>query len=394
MTRNLPFTPADILIPHVDHHRFATIACDQFTSQPEYWEKVEQIVGDAPSALRITLPEVYLTDDNSQRIAEINATMHRYLDDGLFDLYPDAMIYVERTLPGGHIRRGIVGAIDLLSYDFHPEKKALIRATEGTVLERIPPRVQIRRNAPLELPHVMLLIDDPDCTVIEPLCRRNDPILYRFPLMLGGGSLRGMLLAKEAQERVLSALARLRDRSGEDPFLFAVGDGNHSLATAKACYEENPTEANRYALVEIVNIHESALCFEPIYRVVSHADPEELTRAFLAHFSGSGAHAITLLSSGIDVTACTDGLAVGALQAFLDAYLAAHPACSIDYIHGEEALRAIAARPGNVGFLFDGMEKSELFPYVREHGVLPRKTFSMGEAESKRYYMECRRIGE
>lgn len=393
MTRPFPFTSADLLIPRTDLHRFSVIACDQFTSQPTYWEKAAQIVGDAPSALHITLPEIYLSDDNSARIHTINETMHRYLDEGLFELYRDAMVYVERTLPDGKIRRGIVGAIDLLSYDFRPEQKALIRATEGTVLERIPPRVRIRENAPLELPHVMLLIDDPHGTVIEPLSGRNDPILYRFPLMLGGGYLRGMLMAKEAQNRVLAALARLLEGTREDPFLFAVGDGNHSLAAAKACYEKNPTEQNRYALVEIVNIHDSALCFEPIYRVISHVDPEDLRTAFLTHFDRSGTHPITLLSHKMEATAYTDQFTVGALQEFLDAYLTSHPACSIDYIHGEKALRFLAGRPGNVGFLFDGMEKSELFPYVREYGVLPRKTFSMGEAESKRYYLECHRIG-
>ncbi len=392
MIRALPFTSANILIPKCDHTRWATIACDQFTSQPEYWKETERIVGDAPSALHISLPEIYLTEDNSSRIARINQTMRTYLAQGLFDCYENAMVYVERTLSNGCIRRGIVGAIDLEAYDFHPGNHALIRATEGTVLDRIPPRVQIRRDAPLEMPHIMLLIDDPNHTVIEPLSGRNDQILYHFPLMQGGGKLRGMLLSNTAQEQVRFALG---DLMGNDPvpMLFAVGDGNHSLATAKACYEENKTPENRYALVEIVNIHDEALIFEPIYRILSHVDVEDLSKTFKSAF-GSGSRPITMLAQNETYTGYTDTLEVGALQSFLDTYLAAHPSVSIDYIHGEHVLRKLAEKPDTVGFLFDGMKKSELFPYIRQTGILPRKTFSMGDAESKRYYMECRKIND
>ncbi len=386
----LPFYPADILLPRTGFEKWAVVACDQFTSQPEYWEEAERLVGSAPSALHLILPEVYLSSDNSARIRQINAHMNDALRSDLFVCYPHSMIYVERTLPAGGIRHGIVGCIDLAAYDFRPEKKALIRATEGTVLERIPPRVAIRRDAPLELPHVMLLIDDPLCTVIEPLKNENMPVLYDFDLMLGGGHLRGALIEQPLQEKILSALHALTEGQ-KDPFLFAVGDGNHSLATAKACYEADPTPENRYALVEIVNVHDQALVFEPIYRLVTHVNSADIRRAAQEFFTGS-ARPVTLVMPDCEVRLATDGFPVSEVQSFLDTYLASHPEAQVDYIHGEDVLRRLAVRADCAGFLFGGMEKSELFPIVSRDGTLPRKTFSMGEAQSKRYYMEARKI--
>lgn len=395
MKKNIPFRAANILIPRGDHTLFSTVACDQFTAEPEYWERVRELTDGHPTAYRITLPEVYLSDDNSERINAINSEMNRYLSEGLFTEYPSAMVYVERTLGNGSVRRGLVGAIDLEAYDYTPGTTAPIRATEGTVPERIPPRVLIRRDAPLELPHVMLLIDDPDRSVIEPLgsvCTRE---IYNFDLMTGAGHLRGALVPDEAQRQVLSALQALCGDE-ENPFLFAVGDGNHSLATAKQCYLDNPTPENRYALVEVVNVHDEALVFEPIYRAVFGADTQELIRTVRRHFESMPA--ADLISSMTAVTAegeqsfpCTS-FPVGELQAVLADYTETHKGTSLDYIHGQASLRELSAKSGVVGFLFEGMKKSELFPYIRKNGILPRKAFSMGEALDKRFYMECRRI--
>ncbi len=399
MKASLPFFPADILLPKTDCARFAVIACDQFTSQPEYWEAADRIVGDAPSALRITFPEIYLGDDPEARIAAINEKMDEYLQNELFVEHKDTLIYVERTLPDGSVRHGLVGKIDLAAYSFERGSKTLIRATEGTVLSRIPPRVAIRRDAPLELPHVMLLIDDPAKTVIEPLGALELPIAYDFDLMLGGGHLRGKFVDGALQTRVLDALSALTDDS-DAPLLFAVGDGNHSLATAKTCYEQAPNDLNRYALVELVNVHDEALHFEPIYRVLFGVDAESLVAEFSAYaaaLSGSAAPQSVLCYFGerevvVDIPHPVEALPVGTLQTFLDAYLASHPDAEIDYIHGADVTRELARRKNAVGFVFSGMEKSELFPAVCADGALPRKTFSMGEAQSKRYYLEARHI--
>ena len=386
---SLPFGSADILLPAGGFERWAVVACDQYTSQPEYWEEVDRLVGEAPSSLRITLPEVYLEEpDVDKRIGAVNAAMKSYLDGGIFREYRDSMIYVERTLSDGRVRRGVVGAVDLEAYDYRPGAVSAIRATEGTVLSRIPPRVKIRQDAPLELPHIMILIDDPGKTVIP--CAPDGEILYDFDLMMGGGHLRGSLLGKEAISNLKKALLAIAGER-ENPLLFAVGDGNHSLATAKACYrKENPL--SRYALAEIVNIHDPALDFEPIYRVVFGVDPEDLLSRAKAHFQSGTEHPVTCLFGEKRDGFSVDGLAAGALQDFLDGYLSGREGATVDYIHGEDTVRELSQKPGTVGFLFDGISKSELFPYVEKHGALPRKTFSMGEACDKRFYMESRKI--
>jgi len=385
-----PFYPADILLPARPGEKWSVVACDQFTSQPEYWEELNALVGSEPSTLRITLPEIYLGDREEERIAEINSTMEDYLARGLFTEYPDAMIYLERTLPDGSVRRGLVGAVDLEEYDFRPEKQALIRATEGTVLSRIPPRVKIRRGAALELPHVMVLIDDPGRTVIEPLAGSCARKVYDYPLSMGGGHLRGWLVEKPAQQRLLQNLAALAGEE-EHPLLFAVGDGNHSLATAKACYQENPTPLNRYALVELVNLHDDALEFEPIYRVLFGVNPEELAADMGSEFAG-GDTPIALVSGAGEQTFFTDGFALSRLQPFLDGWLAAHPGAEIDYIHGEEVARRLGSGENCCALLYGAIRKDQLFDIIRTDGVLPRKSFSMGEAAGKRYYTEARKI--
>ena len=419
--KTIGFESAEILLPDfqkIDGTRWSVVACDQYTSEPEYWKNAEQIVGDAPSTLSMILPEVYL-GQTEERVPLINQKMQEILKEHLI-AYPKSMILLERTQSDGKIRRGLIGAVDLECYDYRKGSDSLIRATEGTVLERIPPRVAIRRDAPLELPHVMLLIDDHHHTVIEPLlaeCQGREP-LYDFDLMLNGGhvcayalDLKQQAYAKEMLETLISPAA-IRSRYGNGdlaPLLFAVGDGNHSLATAKASYEEvkaaigeeaAKTHPARYALAEVVNLHDEALQFEPIYRVVFHCDPADLLaefRGYLSTLSGNAAaqtvRCITAAEE-LDLTVArpVQQLTVGTLQAFLDEYKTRNPQIEVDYIHGEDSLRSLIKNDTTVGFLFDGMRKDELFRTVIYDGALPRKTFSMGHAPDKRYYLECRKI--
>ena len=391
------FKKADILLPKENFDVWAVIACDQYTSEPEYWDNVRECVGDKPSALNIILPEVYLESDTEGYVDRINKTMEHYIENGIFKEYKDSLIYVERIQSDGILRRGIVGKIDLEHYDYKAGSKALVRATEQTVLERIPPRVEIRKNAPLELPHVMVLFDDIKDKVMSLVSERRESFckLYDFELMCGGGHITGYLIDDETADSVLSLLDELK---GDSDLLFCVGDGNHSHATAKECYNLNKTEQSRYALAEIVNIHEDALQFEPIYRVVFGAEPESLIADFVeacGDYDGEDAQKFTCHFGD---TQCeisvkpTSKLAVGTLQTFLDDYLKANKGLKIDYIHGVESLKKLASGENAVGFLFDGMQKSELFEAVAQDGSLPRKTFSMGHADDKRFYIEARRI--
>ena len=392
------FNPADILLPKKDFEKWAVVACDQYTSEPAYWDSVEAIVGDAPSALRVMLPEIYLSADNGARIADVNATMQSYLDGDVFDLFEDSMVYVERATSSG-VRRGIVGLIDLEDYDYTKGSKALIRATEATVLERIPPRVQIRKDAPMELPHILLLIDDPGLNVIEPLAQQKGGFApaYDFDLMKDGGHISGYFLSKEAIAAVQDALEALI-AGKDDQLLFAVGDGNHSLATAKECYNLTKSPLARYALVEVVNIHDESIEFEPIYRVLFGVDSSDFLAGFIAHteaLGGDSTQRFEVISPESSVTLdvkATAKLPVGTLQSYIDLYLQDHPAVKIDYIHGEDVTRSLCTQEGTLGFLFDGMGKDELFPAILADGSLPRKTFSMGHAADKRYYIEARRI--
>ena len=425
MNRTFPelgFLPADILLPRdCELERWSVVACDQYTSEPAYWQRVEEYVGRHPSALRLILPESCLEGpDVEGDIQQINTTMTRYLREGRFREYPHSMIYVERRLDGGALRRGLVGMVDLEQYDYEPGSSSLIRATEGTVLSRIPPRVAVRKNAPIELPHVMLLTDDPGRTVIEPLAGRKGAMeqVYDFELMEHGGHVTGWLLGREEQagvERALSALAdpeSFRARYGTDGplLLFAVGDGNHSLATAKECYERQkkltpperwPDLPARYALVELVNLHDESLQFEAIHRVLFGVDPGEVLNALLeefpgAHYGGGEGHTIRYVcgrtEGEVTIPDPQAQLAVGSLQRFLDRYLLGREHCRLDYIHGEDVVRQLTQRPNTIGFLLPVMEKEQLFPTVIHDGVLPRKTFSMGHAQDKRFYLEARKI--
>lgn len=398
--KNTYFLPANILLPKSNFEKWAVVACDQYTSEPEYWKEVEKTVGNEPSALNLILPEVYLSADNSNRIEKINRTMTDYLENGVFREIENTFIYLEREVTGGKIRKGVVGLIDLENYSYEKGSKALIRATEATVLERIPPRVLIRKDAKLEMPHVMLLIDDPKCTVIEPLEEKINGFekLYDFGLMQQSGHIKGYSVDDETAEQIKTALSALVENT-EDKLLFAVGDGNHSLATAKECYNLNKTENSRYALVEIVNIHDTSLEFEPIYRVVFGVEPEKFVENFVTalggEYFGADAQKFTCVygSKRKEISVKPTGkLAVATLQTYLDEYLKQNKNASIDYIHGADVVYSLCKAENTVGFIFEGMQKSELFDAIKQDGSLPRKTFSMGHAADKRFYIEARKL--
>ena len=413
--------PANIYLPRLDGERgtkWACVACDQYTSEREYWEAAKNYVEDAPSTLNLMLPEAYL-DTEGEAIPKINAKMREYLDDGTLVCHENSMIYLERVQSDGRVRRGIVGAVDLEEYDYNKGSVTLTRATEGTVLERIPPRVAIRRGAALEMPHIMILIDDPDRTVIEPVAAKAVKYekAYDFDLMAKSGHVTGYFIDKDDFEGINCALASLcaegamEKKYGVDApsLLFAIGDGNHSLASAKALYEEIKAEIGdeaakahpaRFALCEIVNLHDDALEFEPIYRVVFGVDRGAFVADFEKYLSclcGSAAkQSFELVLGGeskvLTVDTPSAQLPVGTVQDFLDKYIKEHDGVSIDYIHGIDSTKALAQKENAVGILFEGMGKDMLFKTVICDGALPRKTFSMGHAADKRFYIECRKI--
>ena len=408
------FQPAEILLPkEADMEKWAVIACDQFTSDQAYWDRVREKAGDAPSTIHLILPEAELgSAGEADHIDQINRTMAKYLEDGVFTAYPNSYVYVERTLENGTIRKGLIGKLDLDAYDYRPGSTSAIRATEKTVTERIPPRQRVRRNAPIELPHILMLCDDHEKKLIEPVAAKKEQMrkLYDFELMEGGGRIRGWLVAEEDAKAFDAALTDYCAHVDEKyvglpgvPMVFAVGDGNHSLATAKSCYEElkaaHPDQdlsqhPARYALVELENIHDEAQVFEPIHRVIVNTEPEKLLAALQAYcapagyevkwFSGERCGTVTLDPARSE-------LAVGVLQGFLDAYLKENPG-EIDYIHDDDALISLAKQDKAIGFLLPAMEKSQLFRGVIRDGALPRKTFSMGHSREKRYYLEGRKI--
>ncbi len=390
------FMPADILLPKKGFEKWAVIACDQFTSDKEYWDELTTFVGDAPSALKITLPEAYLDGDPSCLIEKVNRNMAEYLESGVLEETKNAMIYVERTQSDGRIRRGVVGKINLNDYDYRQGTDAPIRATERTVAERIPPRVNIRKDAPLELPHVLLLADDPNMEIIEPLSKKTDTmkLAYDFDLSMGGGHIKGWFLNDKDIKDVSSGFDALaKERS--DGMVFAVGDGNHSLAAAKECSLLSDCEAAKYALVEVVNLHDPAIEFEPIYRVVFGADPKKVLNDFKSALGKcDNGHRFTCVYKGgeevVNVPASSK-LPVATLDNWLDRYIADNK-LKVDYIHGEDTVRDLCKSENTIGFIFDGMKKDELFAAVSADGSLPRKTFSMGHAKDKRYYIEARRI--
>ena len=422
------FTAADILLPAagVPLDPWACIAVDQFTSQPEYWQRAEHLADGKPSTLHIVLPEAYLgTPQEAERLESIRRTMEEYRKTVLTRKV-HGYVYVERTQMDGTVRQGLVGAVDLEAYDYAKGSKPAIRPSESTVVERIPPRLKVRRGAMLETPHVMMLADDADRTLIEPIGLVKDqlPPLYDGELMLGGGRLRGWAVEDPALiAQIDAALAKLADPAafanrwpaakGQQPMVLAVGDGNHSLATAKAYWEElkkglTPEQQKdhpaRWCLAEVCNVHSPAIEIEPIHRVVFGVTAHELYKAIdewdktqgeetapsqqrFALADESGELLVALQNPPAPLT-------VGSVEAFLNDYLPAHPEASVDYIHGSSTAMALATRPGQkaAAILLPDLAKADLFKGVVLGGVLPRKTFSMGHAEEKRYYNECRAI--
>jgi hypothetical protein len=416
-----------------DLKKWAVIACDQFTSEPEYWYEVEKIVGDEPSTLNLTFPEVYLEKPGGEeRIQNIQAAMRKYMDEDI--LQPrDGFIYVERTV-GGKTRKGVILCLDLERYDYNKGSSSLIRATEGTIVDRLPPRMKIRQGAAMELPHILVLIDDPRQTVIEPLSAAKSKFekLYDFDLMLDSGHLTGYAVNAESEAKVVEALRGLAAPEifaakygigiDQPVLLFAMGDGNHSLATAKAIWEKMKSQVgmdhpSRYALVEIENVHDAGLEFEPIHRVLFNIKKDlftELKKIFGENFiytgmassdemvkrvdsAKGGKQAVGLVGGGkqfgvVEIAHASSNLAVGTIQSFLDVFLKDGGAEKIDYVHGKDVVERLGLQTGNAGLYLAGMNKSELFKTVIMDGALPRKTFSMGEAREKRFYMEARKI--
>jgi hypothetical protein len=430
-----------ILLPNknIDLTRWAVIACDQYTSQADYWDQVEDIVGDAPSTLRLTFPEIYLEDiDKEERISKINQAMNQYLADGTLVEQQPGFVLVDRQTCHAASRKGLIVALDLEHYDFSVGSKTLIRATEGTIVERLPPRIKVRENAEIELPHIMVLIDDPGKTVIEPLFELPLEKVYELDLMLNGGHIKGYFIDNLIHINAISAaIARLagpdinKPTEDRDILLYAMGDGNHSFATAKAIWEKNKAEAgdlesiwehpSRYALVELVNLHDDGLEFEAIHRVVFKCFPGKVLECMERYFLDNGmelflitcksikeakeialeqtdnhVHAIPFSAQGSFGVALIQtprlSLEVASLQEFLDDFLKNNPLSELDYIHGEDAVTELSAKPGSIGFLLPALPKFHLFKSIALDGALPRKTFSMGEADEKRFYLECRKI--
>lgn len=416
----IPFKRANILLPkNIDMTKWSVVACDQYTSEMDYWNEVEKIVGASPSTLRITLPEIFLEDsDVNERINKINDTMKEYLDEDLFYELKDSMIYLKRTQADGRVREGLMGMVDLEDYSYEKGSQTLIRATEKTVIERIPPRLKVRENALLELPHIMILIDDEKKKIIEDLKNEvtNSDVVYDFDLMENGGHIKGYKLNNDSMTKVEEGLEALCDKEyfekkynvkDKGILLFAMGDGNHSLATAKANYENvkktmTPDEylnhPSRYALVELVNLHSEALEFEPIHRVIFDTDVnkliEELYKYYDINEEGNGQY-FELVTKDIDkklyISNPKSNIAVGSIQMFLDEYLKDNKG-KLDYIHGDETTKNMGMEENNVAILFEAMPKEELFRTVILDGALPRKTFSMGHSYDKRYYLEARKI--
>ncbi|NCE65259.1 DUF1015 domain-containing protein [Pseudoflavonifractor sp. 524-17] len=406
----LPFTPADILLPqNCDMRKWSVVACDQYTSQPEYWQRVEEYVGGAPSTLRLILPESCLAGPNVDTdIVDVNNTMTRYLRENRLRILAGAMIYVERRLSNGKTRRGLVGKVDLEEYDYELGEATAVRATEGVVQARVPPRVAVRKNAPLELPHTMLLIDDQEDVLMEYLHARRGEMepLYEFELMENGGHIAGWKLA---EAHLAKAAELLRAVTSQGEVAFAVGDGNHALAIAKECYERQKRFAPkdqwknlpaRYALAELTNLRDESLEIRPVHRVLFGVEPEQVLAAVIAAFPGAHygegeGHRLSYIHAGgegtITVPNPDTGLEVATLQPVLDEFIQRRGG-RMDYVYGDSVARGLGKKSGNMAFLLPALEKGDLFPLIQREGVLPRKTFSIGEANDKRFYLEARKI--
>jgi len=401
---NRIFTPTNILLPEgISMEKWSVVACDQFSSEQDYWERVKDEVGQSPSTLNMIIPEAYLDEiDEETEKERICAVMDDYLSQGIFREIGNSFIFIKRTQSDGHVRHGIVGAIDLEEYDFS-RTDAAIRASEGTVLDRLPPRIRVRRAASLELPHIMTFIDDPENIVLGPLAKKADslPLLYDFTLMEGGGNIRGMRVTGDDADNVMESLGELHL---QNDMLMAVGDGNHSLAAAKVYWDEIKTSLDnearvshpaRWALVETNNVYDDAITFEAIHRIVFDADPADFASAIQKAMPSGDDYELVWIYGERSGTFKTGASCIGdmlsTMQEFLDDYTKKND-CRIDYIHGEESVRKLAQSERSIGLILPAMEKSEFFSTVTSRGVFPKKSFSVGEARDKRYYLECRKI--
>ncbi len=403
--KNTVFSSADILIPLFSNDRdkmnkWSVIACDQFTSEEEYWNKCRDIICKSPSTLDYILPEVYIgSDKESEMLASIKQNSDGFDESEMKTI--NGMIYVKRSLPNGKTRRGIVGMLDLEKYDYNKGATSPIRATEETIISRIPSRGKIRAFSPIELPHILILVSDRE--LFDAAEKSADEKLYDFELMQGGGHIEGYGIVGNNLE-MFSNLVEKYERKHDGGVMYAVGDGNHSLAAAKAHWEKlkkNGAADNhpaRYALCELTPLDDDSLVFEPIYRLLKNCDVEKLMTELyrIASNDCNSTQKITVVTKSdkkeLAFVNKTHPLTQGTLQKFIDEYIEKNPETSCDYIHGEESLEKLARKENTVGFIFDGIDKSELFEYIKTYGTLPRKTFSMGEAESKRYYLEARKI--
>lgn len=401
------FLSANILIPqNVDYNKWACVACDQFTGDIEYWNKLKSFIGEEKSTLKTTLPEIYLTDNLEKRIENVHKTIKEYLENGVFSTLKDGYVLTVRSTPYKKRRIGLIGAIDLEDYDYKKGTTALIRATEGTIEERIPPRLKIRKNAEVEFPHVMVLYDDEKKEINENLYKEKDKYkkIYDFDLNMDGGHIEGYFIPKTKKiPQAFNGLLdknRLKEKYGkEDKFLFAVGDGNHSLATAKAHWEEvkktlskNEIKSHpaRFSLVEVVNIYDDGIYFEPIYRFINVNDIEKFNKGLEnidANFKYYCLKKETAIKKQIDLPN-----SIKSVDEYIKGYIESYGG-EVDYIHGIDGLKNMVDKTKNsVGIIFDKMDKGELFKFVSKNGALPRKTFSMGEGKEKRYYLEGRKI--
>ena len=407
------FMPGEILLPRVeDLRRWAVIACDQFTADPAYWERVDAYVGDAPSTLRLTLPEAWLDRPDREALeAEILRRMEDYLGRGLLEALPDSFLYLERTLSGGGLRRGILGLLDLEYYDYRADSCSPIHATEGLVEDRLPPRLRLRRAAALELPHLVLFCDDPAMEVMACAEANAGELLYDTSLMEGGGRIRARRIsgagaaALRRSLEVLGSEERLRQKYGDTgaPILYAVGDGNHSLAAAKKCWEElrdtlspreRETHPARFALAELTDLHEPDLVFEAIHRVLFDTEEGDFLREARERFPSDCGRPFRCLTAKGEATLRAEGTigqCIAACEAFMEDYAERHGG-RIDYIHGDREAEALCRPAGRAGLLMPEMDKNDLFPSIIRSGPLPKKSFSIGPARDKRYYLECRRL--
>jgi uncharacterized protein (DUF1015 family) len=425
----------------VSLRKWSVIACDQYTSQPEYWKGVDDLVIGSPSTYHLIYPEVYLEEsDKDQRIQQIYSNMNKYLEEGLLEPQRPGFILVNRQIAHGKTRKGLVVALDLEKYDYSAGSQTLIRATEGTIVDRLPPRMQIRERAALEFPHILVLIDDPQKTIIEPLFNKSLPVAYDFDLMMKGGHITGYKIENEKMiEEIAANIKKLADKkafnkkysvSNQEVLLYAMGDGNHSLATAKALWEKRKKNAadpttimnhpSRFALVELVNLHDEGMQFEAIHRVIFNIRPQAMLDSMKSFFAAQGVQfsytktdqaaviaglkgstntkqqVIHFVSGDvcghIELTNPKLNLEVGSLQSFLDWYLKQEPKVTIDYVHGDNVVLDLGQKSNNIGFFLPAMSKHELFKTVILDGALPRKTFSMGDADEKRFYLEARKI--